>query len=139
MARGEEILGVRIGTLIYGAGKGIFRSFQDFDLCAENYMKHPENRILYFGDMDYEGIGIYENLAEIFQGRWKIEPFLPAYRAMLAKAEHTENLPTMKELQNRKISDSFFSYFEPGENRRMKEILKSGRYLPQEILNIRDF
>jgi hypothetical protein len=89
--------------------------------------------------MDYEGIGIYENLAEIFQGRWKIEPFLPAYRAMLKKAEHAEDLPTMKELQNHNISDQFFSYFSQEETRRMKEILKNGRYLPQEILNIRDF
>ena len=58
-----EIFGAEIGTLIYGAGKGIIRSFQDFDLCAEPYMKHPKNTIYYFGDLDYEGIGIYENLA----------------------------------------------------------------------------
>ena len=78
-----EIFGAEIGTLIYGAGKGIIRSFQDFDLCAEPYMKHPENTIYYFGDMDYEGIGIYENLAEKFRSRWKIIPFVPAYQAML--------------------------------------------------------
>ena len=78
-----EIFGAEIGTLIYGAGKGIIRSFQDFDLCAEPYMKHPENTIYYFGDLDYEGIGIYENLAEKFRSRWKIIPFVPAYQAML--------------------------------------------------------
>ena len=47
-----EIFGAEIGTLIYGAGKGIIRSFQDFDLCAEPYMKHPKNTIYYFGDLD---------------------------------------------------------------------------------------
>ena len=78
-----EIFGAEIGTLIYGAGKGIIRSFQDFDLCAEPYMKHPKNTIYYFGDLDYEGIGIYENLAEKFRSRWKIIPFVPAYQAML--------------------------------------------------------
>ena len=72
-------------TEIFGAGKGIIRSFQDFDLCAEPYMKHPENTIYYFGDLDYEGIGIYENLAEKFRSRWKILPFVPAYQAMLGK------------------------------------------------------
>ena len=41
-------------TEIFGAGKGIIRSFQDFDLCAEPYMKHPKNTIYYFGDLDYE-------------------------------------------------------------------------------------
>ena len=79
----NEIFGAEIGTLIYGAGKGIIRSFQDFDLCAEPYMKHPENTIYYFGDLDYEGIGIYENLAEKFRSRWKIIPFVPAYQSML--------------------------------------------------------
>lgn len=70
-------------TEIFGAG--IIRSFQDFDLCAEPYMKHPKNTIYYFGDLDYEGIGIYENLAEKFRSRWKILPFVPAYQAMLGK------------------------------------------------------
>ena len=78
-----EIFGAEIGTLIYGAGKGIIRSFQDFDLCAEPYMKHPENTIYYFGDLDSEGIGIYENLEEKFRSRWKIIPFVPAYQSML--------------------------------------------------------
>lgn len=50
-------------------------------------MKHPKNTIYYFGDLDYEGIGIYENLAEKFRSRWKIIPFVPAYQAMLGKAE----------------------------------------------------
>ena len=31
----KEILGVPVGTLIYGAGKAIWKSFQDFDLCVE--------------------------------------------------------------------------------------------------------
>ena len=46
----EEILGIKIDTLIYGAGKGIFRSFEDFDLCVEPYMQAEGNRIFYFGD-----------------------------------------------------------------------------------------
>ena len=107
-----EIFGAEIGTLIYGAGKGIIRSFQDFDLCAEPYMKHPKNTIYYFGDMDYEGIGIYENLAEKFRSRWKIIPFVPAYQAMLGKAEQIIELPETKEHQNRNISTQFFSCFD---------------------------
>ena len=42
----EEILGIKIDTLIYGAGKGIFRSFEDFDLCVEPYMQAEGNQIL---------------------------------------------------------------------------------------------
>ena len=72
-----EIFSMEVGTLIYGAGKGILRSFQDFDLCAEPYMTYSENTIFYFGDLDYEGIGIYENLAETISGTdGKYKPFI---------------------------------------------------------------
>lgn len=134
-----EIFGAEIGTLIYGAGKGIIRSFQDFDLCAEPYMKHPENTIYYFGDLDYEGIGIYENLAEKFRSRWKILPFVPAYQAMLGKAEQITELPETKEHQNRNISTQFFSCFDEIMVKKMEAVLDKDRYIPQEILNTADF
>lgn len=134
-----EIFNIEVGTLIYGAGKGIIRSFQDFDLCAEPYMKYPGNNIYYFGDLDYEGIGIYENLAEKFQDRWKIKPFLPAYKVMLEKAESVTELPETKEQQNRNISTRFFSCFDDSIVEKMKNILEKDRYIPQEILNTTDF
>lgn len=154
----REILGEVIGTLIYGAGKGILKSFQDFDLCVEPYMKAAENEILYFGDLDYEGIGIYEKLAELFQERWKIRVFTAAYIAMLEKAAErtTDNtaekmrsrtvcrqrnfcvLPTTKEGQLRCDGSLFFSYFDKLQVQSMKEILEAGKYIPQEILNISD-
>ncbi|MEZ3485409.1 MAG: hypothetical protein K1W22_02090 [Lachnospiraceae bacterium] len=140
--RKGSILGVEIGTLIYGAGKGILRSFLDFDLCVEPYMKDGRNRIYYFGDLDYEGIGIYESLAEMGRGRWEILPFTKAYEAMLEKADGTcgaKNLPDTKEQQNRNIREDFFSFFHGEIVSRMKAVLEAGKYIPQEILNIADF
>ena len=134
-----EIFNTKIGTLIYGAGKGILRSFQDFDLCAEPYMVYPENKIFYFGDLDYEGIGIYENLAERFQERWEIRPFIPAYEAMLKKAEGIEKLPETKEQQNRNIRSAFFSCFHKSTVEKMQSVLQADKYIPQEILNTADF
>ena len=61
-----QIFGVEIGTLVYGAGKGILRSYEDFRFCVEPHINDPRNQILYFGDLDYEGIGIYERLAVLF-------------------------------------------------------------------------
>ena len=116
----DAVMGMEIGTLIYGAGKGILRSFLDFDLCAEPYMKDCKNRIYYFGDLDYEGIGIYESLAQMAADRRKI-------------------LPDTKEQQNRNIREDFFSHFREDRKSRMKEVLESGKYIPQEILNITDF
>lgn len=134
-----KIFGTEIGTLIYGAGKGILRSFQDFDLCAEPYMTHPGNQIFYFGDLDYEGIGIYESLAERFHEKWEIRPFLPAYERMLAKAGNVKVLPQTKEGQNRNISTAFWSSFTEETVRRMNAILEANQYIPQEILNTADF
>lgn len=133
-----QILGTDMGTLIYGAGKRILRSFQDFDLCVEPYMKDAANAIYYFGDLDYEGIGIYESLADMFRGKWRILPFAPAYERMLEKAAQAARLPQTKEQQNRNISGSFFSYFDDAAQRRMWEILEKDKYIPQEILNISD-
>ena len=134
----DTILGVEIGTLIYGAGKGIFRSFSDFDLCVEPYMKAEGNQIYYFGDLDYEGIGIYEGVAKLFQVRWRIQPFIEGYEAMLKKAESVSQLPNTKQQQNKNIQEFFFLHFSIEKVKRMKQILESGTYIPQEILNIVD-
>lgn len=135
----DRIFGEKIGTLIYGAGKRILKSFEDFDFCVEPYMAEDGNRIYYFGDLDYEGIGIYEKLAKAFCTRWEIFPFVQAYEKMLEKAGQAEDLPETREKQNRNISGDFFSYFAGSQVKKMKEILEKERYIPQEILNISDF
>ena len=138
LAGGTGILGVDMGTLIYGGGKRIRQSFQDFEICVEPYMKEKANTIYYFGDLDYEGIGIYEGLAEMFQGKWEIVPFCPAYEKMLEKAKEAVRLPETSEGQNRSISGKFFSYFDETVQGRMLEILTRDLYIPQEIVNITD-
>lgn len=135
----KTIFKVPVGTLIYGAGKGIWRSFQDFEVCVEPYMKAEGNQIYYFGDLDYEGIGIYESLWDLCRGSREIVPFVPAYEAMLKKAEQVKCLPDTKEQQNRNIKDLFFSYFTEEQKAAMRGILEKGKYIPQEILNISDF
>ena len=135
----DKILGIEIGTLIYGAGKGIFKSLQNFDFCVEPYMAVSDNTIYYFGDLDYEGIGIYEKLAALFRPHWEILPFVQGYQAMLSKAGHVTKLPDTKEKQNRNITELFFSYFSKEQINLIKEILNREEYIPQEILNISDF
>lgn len=137
----EKIFGVRIGTLIYGAGKGILKKFQDFSICLEPCMSDKKNKIYYFGDLDYEGIGIYENLAALFQDEWDINPFIQAYERMIEKAKDIgiDGLPKTKEGQNRNIDGFFFRHFPRELADRMKAVIESGKYIPQEILNISDF
>lgn len=134
-----EILGESVGTLIYGGGKRILKSFEDFDFCVEPYMTDVNNQIYYFGDLDYEGIGIYENLVKLFESRWEIRPFVPAYQAMIRKSLDVSKLPDTKEKQNRNITEGFFSYFSEAEVEQMQQILQREEYIPQEILNLSDF
>ena len=134
----DTVLGMPAGTLIYGAGKGIFKSFQDFEFCVEPYMTAKENEIYYFGDLDYEGIGIYENFASVFCGEREIKPFVKGYETMIDKAEGIGQLPDTKTGQNKNIRELFFSYFSMEMVDKIKRILEEGQYIPQEILTIMD-
>lgn len=142
---GNEILGIEFGTVIYGAGKGIWKTFSDYAAGAESYFS-SDNRLLYFGDIDYEGIRIYEHLvrqgwADTAGTRIRIEPFVAAYEAMLDKAEQIgiEELPDMKEKQNRNIDSIFLDFFDAGRKKQLLAILEADRYIPQEILNEHDW
>lgn len=136
-----DILENEFGTLIYGAGKGIYRSFQDFSLCAEPYMRHTDNALYYWGDLDYEGILIFETLSEKYANGAVLKPFVKGYMAMLKKAEKIgfAMLPNMKEAQNQNIGTVFYSYFETEYKEKIQMILDLGKYIPQEILSLEDF
>lgn len=140
-----DVLGVRFNTLIYGAGKGIWNSFADYVTGAEEYFKSG-NELLYFGDIDYEGIIIYEHLVK---EQWKcdsgesidIKPFVRAYESMLDKAEKIgfNNMPYAKEKQNTNIDNIFMDYFSDKMRMQLLSLLEEGRYIPQEILNEHDW
>lgn len=139
LAGNDLILGESIGTLIYGAGKRVCSTFKDFCLSAEPYLLDKRNNFVYFGDLDYEGIIIYERLADVFQAYGEIKPFVPAYEAMVCKENESRQLPYSKEGQNKHIDEGFFKYFSQDIGQRMQTILAEGRYIPQECLNITDF
>lgn len=140
-----DMLGVRFNTVIYGAGKGIWNSFADYAAGAETYFR-AGNELLYFGDIDYEGIIIYEHLVK---EQWKsvqgesivIKPFVSAYECMLDKAEKMgfSNMPDTKENQNPNIENIFLDYFSEDRKAKILNLLEAGRYIPQEILNEHDW
>ncbi len=139
LQNGGDILGIPFGTLIYGGGKRIQRTFTDDSLCMEPYMKKAENKFYYFGDLDYEGIGIYEKLAKAVEEQIIIYPFSQAYQAMLMKAAQLGKMPETKEKQNRHIDGRFWEFFDDVTKQEMIQVLEDGRYIPQEILNVYDF
>ncbi len=138
MSGDDEILGTKFSTLIYGGGKRVSAFFTGFEIFAEEYMKHPENKVYYFGDLDYEGIGIYESFTEKFGEVINVIPLKAAYE-ILANGNKIEELPYSSELQNKNIGEKFWSSFSQETVEKMKQILESGRYVPQEKLSIVDY
>lgn len=133
------IFGMNISTIIYGSGKKIYKSFSDFRMCGEPYFFDKDNKFLYFGDLDYEGIGIYEGIYELFNDNIEIELFKEAYIFMVGKYVKTGiRLPDSKEGQNKNSKGIFLNNFNDEYKNIILYILNSGKYIPQEIMNIRD-
>jgi hypothetical protein len=136
----NDICGVSVGTLIYGGGKRVVKSFEDFEISSEPYMTDERNHLLYAGDLDYEGIGIYESLMmrmnKILNNDCDI--CLELYNRMIDKVEDISKLPHMKE---QKITDitSFTEAFTVERKNKIIEILNCGRYIPQEIISAADY
>lgn len=132
------ILGTEIDTVMYGAGKGVIKAFKDYSISVEEYLSNKENTILYFGDIDYEGIGIYEGFYEAYKDKYKIKPFINGYREMIDKIKDVESLPITKKGQNKNIDNYFLKEFSEEYRMKIQDILEKGVYIPQEIINIID-
>ena len=137
----DRIMGREFGTVIYGAGKGIWKTFEDYVNGAERYFL-GKNALFYFGDLDFEGILIFEHLIEQKQYRESgIHIFKEAYEKMLDKAWQLgfSRLPDMKEKQHANIGTSLLSAFDAERRHQIRELLDMGKYIPQEILNEHDW
>ena len=55
---------------------------------------------------------------------------------MIDMSDNISILPQTKEGQNRNIEEVFFNYFNQETIKKMKNILKQDRYIPQETLSI---
>ncbi len=138
MSGRNDILGKKFSTLIYGGGKRVNAFFTGFNVFAEDYLKDSSNVFYYYGDLDYEGIGIFESFTDRFKDSLNIVPFIEAYTELISNIKIDE-LPNSKQLQNRNIDTYFFSFFDGVIAEKMKNILESGKYVPQEKLSIIDY
>ena len=139
MDKSNNFFDINIGTVIYGKGKGIEKSIKDFDIVVDEIVSDVRNTIYYLGDLDFEGIIIYENLEMVVREKYSIMPFVEGYKKMIDKAlENKYELPPTKEKQNKNIKGIFLNYFDDDYKNKILEILNNGLYIPQEILNIGD-
>lgn len=145
----NTILGEKIDTIIYGGGKNVKKAFNDFKISVEKHIYNNSNKFFYFGDLDYEGIIIYEGFYESFYKEYYLRPFFNGYRKMIDKVKALNiDLPKTKDGQNRNTTGLFFKHLQlVADNdidtfteyeKEIKKILENDLYVPQEIINITD-
>lgn len=115
-------------TLIYGSGKAVVKSIEQFPL---QYPITSNHHFFYFGDIDKEGISIWYSLNQ----RQSADLALPFYLACLQK-EPSIGKGYQKERSD--AIDGFMSNFSLEEQSKILTLLKSGYYYPQETLKTKE-
>ncbi|OPZ91599.1 MAG: hypothetical protein BWY74_01918 [Firmicutes bacterium ADurb.Bin419] len=121
----KELFGIYIDMLIYGEGKKIINSFSFINEVA---MGMPIDKVYYYGDLDFEGIGIFNSVASKY-GKYLIVPHVNLYKELLIS---TNNPPFLRTNQRNICLDLFLTYFDEESKAKISEILYNGKYIPQE-------
>lgn len=124
----KELYGINMDMLIYGEGKKIVNSFS---FLNEVTMGTPVDRVYYFGDLDFEGIGIFNSLASKY-GKHLIVPHINLYKELIRAARKP---PVLKTNQSGTYLELFLMYFDEQIKEKITEILYNGKYIPQEAVN----
>ncbi|MEQ8200528.1 MAG: Wadjet anti-phage system protein JetD domain-containing protein [Syntrophomonadaceae bacterium] len=123
---------IKADMLIYGEGRKIISSFGFIDECGIDVLR---DRIFYFGDLDAEGINIFCELRDAYQG-YNIVPFRAGYQAIL---EIGLDKPAVKTPKRQAIKpaniERFIEAFDSSWGIRLKRHLEEGFYIPQEALS----
>lgn len=113
-------------SLIYGAGWKIVSNITMLE--KQLGIKNNEHKLFYFGDIDYEGISIWNTLNE----KRTVIPAVDFYNELLKKPA-AQGKKSQKE--NIEALENFINYFPEEEGNKIKELLKQRYYYPQEGLN----
>ncbi|WP_243137518.1 Wadjet anti-phage system protein JetD domain-containing protein [Heliorestis convoluta] len=114
-------------TLIYGQGKAIIATLRNFKVQA-CFSKETSHSFYYYGDIDREGLSIFYSLHQ----RYKLQPCLPFYKSLLTKrARKGKEYQRLKE----EALANLETLFPADMAEKIKNILQSGTYLPQEALS----
>lgn len=114
-------------TLIYGRGKAVVSGLPLFYRQAGLALQQ-RHHFLYFGDLDFEGIGIWHSLRQ----RVAVQLALPFYQDLLTKP-YSPGKDNHR--PNEEALSQFLLPFTPPEQERIERMLAQGCYLPQEALS----
>jgi hypothetical protein len=130
--RNRCLFGTEIDGVVLGEGAKAARPHALEEYAA--LLQEDRLSFLYFGDLDYSGIGIYLSIRAASPDV-KISLFLPAYRAMLAQGKKSNYGVNHSNQQEPERMVDFLSLFSPEEADEITQLLAAGHYIPQEILN----
>lgn len=128
------LLGRDYHAILYGEGRKITRAVGRLEEYNKEMLAGSKNQYYYFGDLDFEGISIFMDLAN---GNKSINVRLCSelYEVMLSESNKIE----LPESRDKRVNDvdinTFVSYLSPEGNLKARSILDKGRYVPQEIIN----
>lgn len=124
-----SLFGVPIDSIVYGRGNVVRQNGgASLDFTLESMRASKEATVLYWGDIDREGLTILSSL----YSAGKAQPFTQAYEAMLAA---TKLHPPRTSPDGRDIAmPSIDGLFEHGIESRLYEIADAGGLLPQEAV-----
>ncbi len=128
------LFGIPFKVLLYGEGKKITRQSGRLREYIEEILGEERPDFYYFGDLDYEGISIYQE-AKMKNPEVHIKLLVDAYEAMLEVHPMTEYPKTRDQRAPRADLESFLSHFKTDHQEKIVRILEKGQYIPQEILN----
>lgn len=135
------ILGERVHGVVLGGGNPVIENNRLSGLLETLGAETIE--VLYWGDIDRAGLNLLQRLQAMLEGRYKVTPFMPAYRLMLERAMERYPDPGQNERttqENVEVQD-FSSMLEglSGEQAAyFSSIIQKCGLIPQEILTKQD-
>lgn len=134
MENKNTLFNISFSTVIYGEGKKIINSFDD--IFENNSLRHLNNedcKFYYWGDIDREGMWIYESLKEKYKLQ-NIQLLVQAYRRMI---DETKDIKIRNNKKQQKMKPKNFDEFNSELAKYIEKLVYSDRYIPQEIISYR--
>ncbi|MDE6671959.1 MAG: DUF2220 domain-containing protein [Ruminococcus sp.] len=135
---GISLYGKFFDCVLYGEGRKVTKS--ESSLADYLSLDNFSGQVYYWGDIDYEGIGIFLS-AEKVNSKLSIKPFISAYSDMIQEFEKIYSVKYRNSFLCRKAQripeniDIFLSFFDSVISRKIEKYLAEGLYIPQEIIN----
>ena len=135
------ILGERVHGVVLGGGNPVIENNRLSGLLETLGAETIE--VLYWGDIDRAGLNLLQRLQAMLEGRYKVTPFMPAYRLMLERAMERYPDPDQNERttqENVEVQD-FSSMLEGLSDEQVayfSSIIDRAGLIPQEILTKQD-